>query len=738
MPPHSGLVPDQDAVRYFLAEIVQYSILLTAIPANGGSTSSCWFGEDSASASEWACALNTTGHNLYWTVNVARGPINRKPAKSDISLGRFVQVDKDPPADGAPWDMDVSLTKIEALSPSFVVASGNGYQAFWRLPVPSAELSEVEGISRAVACLIGGDNCHNIDRLMRLPGSINYPNAKKCSAGRTAVMARLLHPERPNRYSLHELKERFPTPPQAVQASRGLSNECYIPLRANELDPPATGHLATLIDNPTGIDRSADVAACAFEMTRAGYSDSQVLGILMNPQNAVHDHIRDQNLPERAARRALSFALVGRDPTAAFARTPVLPPNLFETATNSSEAPPLVRATPYTWRDPLQIPPRQLVYGRSLLRGSLSMLTAPGASGKTAFTVGIALSLATGKPLLDQAVWRGPKKVWIWNLEDSTEELSRLIQAAAKFWNLTSADLGSRLLVDSAMDGAALCLAAVVRQNAQLDNAFIGALSNELLLNSIDVLIIDPFVSSHRVPENDNGSIDMVAKALARVASKAGCSILVVHHTRKLGREENTSESARGAGALVNAARSVVTINRMTENEADKFGIERELRGRYFRAYDDKNNRAPRAEKNDWFFLQSVDLGNSRSDYPSDSMPVVTPWAPPTTDADAEFTAEEVGLVQTAIRLSDWRQSVQSPQWAGFAVAKALRLESSTKPDKQKLQLILGRLLKKGFLKIENRPDKARRPRPCVIVDETAELPTPVQGGAEQGGATNS
>jgi RecA-family ATPase len=93
-----------------------------------------------------------------------------------------------------------------------------------------------------------------------------------------------------------------------------------------------------------------------------------------------------------------------------------------------------ITATPYVWRSPESIPERQWIYGRILSRGSLSMLVAPGASGKTALTAGMALAMASGRNLLGQTVWNGRKRVWLWNLEDSAEELDRLIQAGCKHW----------------------------------------------------------------------------------------------------------------------------------------------------------------------------------------------------------------------------------------------------------------------------------------------------------------
>ena len=50
---------------------------------------------------------------------------------------------------------------------------------------------------------------------------------------------------------------------------------------------------------------------------------------------------------------------------------------------------------------------------------------------------------------------------------------------------------------------------------------------------SIDAVIVDPFVSCHRVPENDNGGMDVVAKAWARIARDANCAVELVHHVQE-------------------------------------------------------------------------------------------------------------------------------------------------------------------------------------------------------------
>lgn len=382
-------------------------------------------------------------------------------------------------------------------------------------------------------------------------------------------------------------------------------------------------------------------------------------------------------------------------------------------------AAPVVKATPYVCRDPRTIPLRPWIYGRQLLRGSLSLVVAPGATGKTALLAGTALALATGRALLDKTVWDGPKRVWLWNLEDSLEELARLIEAARLHWNISAEDIGDRLFVDSALSGADLKMAVEDREGFRIIRPVIDALVAELMAREIDVLIVDPFVSSHSVSENDNGAIDAIAKEWARVGVRANCSIVLVHHTGKLGGAEANAEKARGASALVGAARSVIALNKMAPPEAQQFGIEGEERRRFFRAYDDKNNRTPPADKSDWYQLASVDLGNGLAGGHGDSLPVVLPWTPP--DAFAGVTAQHLQHVQEAVRAGDWKADAQSEDWVGVAVASALELDP--KKDAGRIKKMLRQWMDNGRLvKVTKRCEKARRDKPFIIVGEPVEL----------------
>lgn len=389
----------------------------------------------------------------------------------------------------------------------------------------------------------------------------------------------------------------------------------------------------------------------------------------------------------------------------------------------------IVTATPYVWREPEDIPQREWIYGRQIQRGHVRGLVAQGGAGKTILSIGEALSMVTGRALLGQAVPDGPKRVWLWNLEDDGVELSRLIQAACMHWQITRSDLEGRLFVDSAVDGAVLKLAvSTPASGLVLNRPMITALTAELKRRRIDYLHVDPFVSSHAVNESDNMEIDAVAKEWARVAHDARAAIGLAHHVSKAGAAEATALSARGAVALINACRSVLVLNRMSADEGRGFGLNDLERRRYFRAYDDKNNRAPPNDRSDWYRLSSVNLGNGGSGE-GDAVGVAVPWSPP--DAFDGVNSHHLYLVQLAIDGGKWRESIQAIDWAGHAVAKVMDWKSGRehKGDRARITKVLRTWIENGALSVTEAADAKGMPRKWIEVGTWAVDSTPVTGG---------
>ena len=378
-------------------------------------------------------------------------------------------------------------------------------------------------------------------------------------------------------------------------------------------------------------------------------------------------------------------------------------------------------AKPYPWADPGTIPPRPWVYGRWLLRGTVTAVIAPGGVGKSIFMAGTALTLSSGKEALGKTVCDGPQRVWLWNLEDDGDELSRQLNAFAKHHGIIKKDCADRLFVDSAMDGAELCTAMEDKKSFRIFEPVYVALLRELSNRHIDVLIIDPFVSSHAVDENANIKIDAIAKKWGRLAKQANCAIVLVHHSRKLGGQKVTAETSRGAGALINAVRSALVLNRMDKEEAKQFGIEGEdQRCRYFSVVDDKHNRAP-PENADWYRMISVPLGNGVSNglggtEGGDDVGVVEPWIPPNPFDGVDD--EAIGKVQQIVAGGEWRENIQAKDWLGYAIAETLGRDPNNSADRSALNKLIKAWIAAGYLRVVRQKDEKRKMRGFIKVGQ--------------------
>lgn len=385
-------------------------------------------------------------------------------------------------------------------------------------------------------------------------------------------------------------------------------------------------------------------------------------------------------------------------------REPVLPDDIRPAKSGKT-------ATPFTWRDPATIPPRPWVLGRWLLLGTVACVVAPGGAGKSTFMSALAASLATGREILGKRLPLGRQRVWLWNLEDDLDEMARSIAAACLHHGITAQDLDGWLFLNSGLDGADLCTARDGRDGFELDAAEYATVEAEIRKRAINVLVIDPFVSSHQSDESNNGRMDAIAKSWARVAKSTGCLIVLVHHVSKAGSSDVTANSSRGAVSLINAARSVLVLNRMDEAEADRLGIPANERRRYVRIGDDKSNRAP-ADAADWFQICSVDLGNG------DNVGALATWRLPGLFDDV--TIDHLRAVQARIAERDWRENYQAASWCGRLIGEVLDINVDEKAGKAKVTGILREWIKSGALKVEERQDRNRELRKFVIMGDPA------------------
>jgi len=375
---------------------------------------------------------------------------------------------------------------------------------------------------------------------------------------------------------------------------------------------------------------------------------------------------------------------------------------------SARQGPGIIRATPFVWREPHEIPPRQWLYGAHYIRRYVTATVAAGGLGKSSNALVENLAMASGRSLVGVGAKR-PLRVWYWNGEDPREETERRVAAICKHFQIAEGDIGDRLYIDNGRDTKIL-IAEKFSDKVTVNAALVDALAKEIIARNIDCLTVDPFVSSHSVPENDNGAIDQVARAYADIAEKANCSIELIHHTRKLpaaSNGERTIDDARGAGALGAAARSVRILNAMNKEEAEGADVKPEHRLLYFRIDNGKRNMQPPAERADWRKLISVPLGNSTEDDPEDWVQVTTHWTMPT--AFDGITTAHLDRVIEKTRSGSYRESPQSPDWIGHAVAEVIDVDLEKNADRKRVNALIRSWLRTKALKVVEGKDKARR-----------------------------
>ena len=275
-------------------------------------------------AADWAMAQNRT-NDTYLSVAALRGDFRGdKAKKADVAAVSWLWVDVDPRAGE---DVVAERARILALlttnlpkgvpPPSAVIDSGRGFWGLWRLAEPvvmpdpaapdwDAARASVEDRNRGLELAFGADKCHNLERVMRLPGTVN----RKPGAGPARIVA-----QSGAAYALAD----FPAvpDPKAAQADRPAA----VPLAGVDVAAlPVPDALRALIvqgrdpDNPARWpSRSEALFHAVCGMVRAGCDDGVILGVILDPDLGISAHVLAQKRPEAYAQRQVARARAEAD-----------------------------------------------------------------------------------------------------------------------------------------------------------------------------------------------------------------------------------------------------------------------------------------------------------------------------------------------------------------------------------------------------------------------------------------
>jgi hypothetical protein len=259
---------------------------------------------------------HNVNRNIYFSVNPTRAAMSSKASKSDIAAIEYIFGDLDPDDSEAP---DAAKERYSAtlegygVKPTLLIDSGNGLQPLWRfdpkLPTDDTTIAAIEARCKALMQHLGSKSgTQNIDRILRLPGTINLPNKKKQTKGRVACETRLL--------AFNDISYGF---------------EAFLPISER------LKNLIRGIDHPDHPydSRSERVFAVLVAMVGTGCSDSE-MEIVM--RGSIGDHIRDQAKPKEYLARQIKQAREKVESDASSTSQTIEPTPLF---------PPLPEAEPY-------------------------------------------------------------------------------------------------------------------------------------------------------------------------------------------------------------------------------------------------------------------------------------------------------------------------------------------------------------------------------------------------------
>lgn len=269
--------------------------------------------------------LRTFGeeHNLYFSVAEVARDVKKKASRSDIARVWHLHVDIDPRAGE---DLDAEQARALAIvkappglpPPTCITFSGGGYQAFWSLREPIAIDCDVERAEQAklfnlaIELATGADRCHNVDRVMRLPGTVNLPDAGKKAKGRKEALAKLVEHSPERVYDIAQFSPARPLAAKAGSAATAKLSASPTPKRINEVnDLPATVSDRAKMVIVYGIDlhdpdkfgtppdRSKWLFYAVNEMVRGGCDNDTIYGVITDERFAISASVRDKGRDSR-------------------------------------------------------------------------------------------------------------------------------------------------------------------------------------------------------------------------------------------------------------------------------------------------------------------------------------------------------------------------------------------------------------------------------------------------------
>ena len=714
------VLPQSKVIKDFISQITknwnevgQPLLEIRSISASGSTNAARFRLDQIDEAVEHAEAMNKSKANIYMCINpidpIVPIPAGKAAKDTDIMAAFYCFADAD--TKGAMENI------MSFAGPKFTMSVKTGTtpfargHAYWELEEPCQNMDAWKEVQKSIAASLHTDPAViNPSRIMRVAGTVSWPNKKKQEKGYIPelVTMRTEFTNEREPQPFERLMRAFPKKEVPNNQVGGIE----IDLGQQAMDRQLTAQSIL-----AGDDWHNNIIRLVASYVSKGLADEEI--------HAITDSFTMSGYSVDDTRREVQKAIDGArekgwtpkpDPVQERIQQQNQALNIATepTEAHTDDEPAQNWPTPYNMFNALTLPRREWVYGYDYIKKYISVTASAGGIGKTSAIIVEALAIATGKPLLGVDV-KEQTNVWIINLEDPISEMQMRTIAAMQHYNIKPEDVKGRLFMDGE-DTMQITLAAEGRDGLITNNDMLAAMIRVIKENNIGAVILDPFVSAHLVNENNNGSIQAVVAMLRKLARDTNSSVQLVHHIRKGNGDDATIDSVRGAGSLIGAARAARVINRITPEDAMALGVDEHEALGIFRVDDGKANLAPPSDKAVYRRMQSVEIANG------EHIGVATEFKLP--DLFDGVTADNARNVQKLVQEAEanqtpYKANVQAKQYVGHAVAEELNLDMEKPGDKAKVKAIVKQWLKTNVLKAAEMYDKRQgRDVQCVVVGE--------------------
>lgn len=503
-------------------------------------------------AVEWIEGMNSLGFNIYAVRNPIRHDVTGSASDGDIVASFFLWADCDDSAaagnvhrfDGPKWSAVVITGEV----PSTRV------HTYWALKEPCMDMAAWRQMQVTVAQHFASDPAViNPSRIMRVGGTVSYPNARKRERGYVKELTRV--------------RTEYPDPREPVtldQMARVFGSQKAAPAPVLQIDvgaqyAPALDRERMSIQALSGVEWHSAVIRLVASYVSRGLSDGEIHALTdsltLTGYTVEQTRAEVQTAIDGARRKGWTPEPEYADPTKLTAP--------YEDSSGHTEFDAPRRPLDIEWFDDVMpsLADGYLVKG-VLACGAMSVIYGPSNSGKTFFALDLAFNIAIG------ASWRGQRVkqgcVLYLAAEGGRGVVNRI--AALKSEHgicdvpLALKRAGLDLLHDQADLQHIVDLAVAVNERAP----------------GLPLLIVIDTLSRVMAGGDENSAADMTAliRNVDAVREATGAHVMVVHHTGK-----DAARGARGHSSLRAATDTEIEVGNESGARAAMVTKQRDYQG---------------------------------------------------------------------------------------------------------------------------------------------------------------